>query len=62
MSMKIRIDGEYANSGVKVGRGQVREEYGVIASVWNSEEPCQEKAQQVVKLVKRFLWNKIRAT
>lgn len=41
---------------------QVREEYGAIASIWNSEESCQEKAQQFVKLFKRFIWNKIRAT
>jgi hypothetical protein len=41
---------------------QVREEYGAIASIWNSEESDHEKAQQFVKLFKRFIWNKIRAT
>jgi hypothetical protein len=41
---------------------QVREEYGAIASIWNSEETDHDKAQQFVKLFKRFLWNKIRTT
>lgn len=41
---------------------QVREEYGAIASIWNSDESGHEKAQQFVKLFKRFIWNKIRAT
>lgn len=40
----------------------VREEYGAIASVWNSEESVQEKSLQFAKLFKRFIWNKIRET
>lgn len=40
----------------------VREEYGAIASIWNSDESVQEKAQQFAKLFKRFIWNKIRET
>ena len=40
----------------------VREEYGAISSVWNSDESVQEKTQQFAKLFKRFIWNKIRET
>lgn len=40
----------------------IREEYGAISSVWNSDEPALEKAQQFAKLFKRFIWNKIRET
>ncbi len=41
---------------------QVREEYGAISSVWNSNDSDHDKAQQFAKLFKRFIWNKIRET
>lgn len=40
----------------------VRDEYGAIASVWNSDDSVQEKTQQFARLFKRFIWNKIRET
>ena len=41
---------------------EVREEYGAIASVWNSDDSDLDKARQFAKLFKRFVWNKIRET
>lgn len=59
--MKIRIGGEYDNTD-ESGIRQVREEYEAIASIWNSKESNHKKAEQFVKLFKRFMWNKIRTT
>ncbi|MDD4061797.1 MAG: hypothetical protein PHW08_13995 [Kiritimatiellae bacterium] len=61
MDMKIGIGGEYNNNN-ESGIRQVRDEYESIASIWNSEESNHDKAEQFVKLLKRFTWNKIRAT
>ena len=59
--MNIWTGGKHENIG-ESGIRQVREEYGAIALIWNSEESDQKKAQQFVTLFKRFMWNKIRAT
>lgn len=59
--MKIGIGREYNNNN-ESGIRQVRDEYKSIASIWNSEESNHEKTEQFVKLFKRFMWNKIRAT
>lgn len=59
--MNIWRSGKHENTGDS-GIRQVREEYGAIALIWNSEESDQKKAQHFVKLFKRFMWNKIRAT
>lgn len=41
---------------------KIREEYGAIASVWNSDDSDLAKASQFAKLFKRFVWNKVRET